>query len=138
MGSPGNAMRHLFTLLFFMPVLAWADSSQNIQDLISQHQSELNRIQQEAQTAHQQFMMIQELRRHELNETAVSMQPSVTTKSTPVPNYDDMLKDKQEKEARIQQYGAELDALYLQHKNLETRRNELFNEIEHLRRTPEE
>ena len=131
-------MRHALILLFFMPVFAWADSSQNIQDLISQHQSDLNRIQQEAQTAHQQFMMIQELRRYEMNETAVSMLPSATVKSIPIPIYDDMLKDKQKKKARIQQYGAELDALYLRHKELEARRNELFNEIEHLRRAPEE
>ena len=131
-------MRHVLFLLFFLPVFVWADSSQNMQDLISQHQSELNRIQQEAQTAHQQFMMLQELRRYEMNEITAPMQPSATVKSIPIPNYDDMLKDKQKKKARIQQYGAELDALYLRHKELEARRNELFNEIEHLRRTPEE
>ncbi|MDH5551786.1 MAG: hypothetical protein OEX82_00475 [Nitrosomonas sp.] len=136
---PGDAMRYaLILLLFFMPAFAWADGSQDIQDLINRHQSELNRIQQEAQAAHQQFMMIQELRRYEMTETAVSMQPGVTVKSIPIPKYDDMLKDKQEKEARIRQYGAELDALYLRHKELEVRRNELFDEIEDLKRTPKE
>ena len=131
-------MRNVLFLLFFMPVFVWADGSQDVQDLISQHQSELNRIQQEAQTTLQQFMMIQELRRYEMNETTISMQPSATGKSIPIPNYDDMLKDKQEKKARIQQYGAELEALYLRNKELEANRNELFNEIEHLKRTPEE
>lgn len=131
-------MKYALILLYLIPVFVWADSSQNIQDLISQHQSELNRIQQEAQTAHQQFMMIQELRRYEINETAASMQPSMSVKSIPTPSYDEMLKDKQKKEARIRQYGVELDALYLRHKELEARRNELFNEIEHLKRTPEE
>lgn len=48
------------------------------------------------------------------------------------------LKDKQEKKARIQQFGAELEALYLRNKELEAKRNELFNEIEHLKRTSEE
>lgn len=86
----GNTMRNALFLLFFMPVFAWADGSQDVQDLISQHQSELNRIQQEAQTTLQQFMMIQELRRYEMNETTVSMQPSATGKSIPIPNYDDM------------------------------------------------
>ena len=131
-------MRNVIFLLFFMPVCVWADGSQDVQDLISQHQYELNRIQQEAQTTLQQFMMIQELRRYEMNETAVLMQPSATGKSIPVPNYDDMLKDKQEKKARIQQYGSELEALYLRNKELEAKRNELFNEIEHLKRAPEE
>ena len=84
-----------------MPVCVWADGSQDVQDLISQHQYELNRIQQEAQTTLQQFMMIQELRRYEMNETTVLMQPSATGQSIPIPNYDDMLKDKQEKKARI-------------------------------------
>ena len=131
-------MRNVLFLLFFMPVCVWADGSQDVQDLISQHQYELNRIQQEAQTAHQQFMMLQELRRFEMNETTAPMQPSATVKSIPIPNYDDMLKDKQGKKARIQQYGSELEALYLRNKELEAKRNELFNEIEHLKRAPEE
>ena len=131
-------MRNALFLLFFMPVFVWADGGQDVQDLISQHQSELNRVQQEAQAAHQQFMMIQELRRYEINDASVSIQPSVNVKSIPVPSYEDILKDKKEKEARIQQYGADLDALYLQHKELDVRRNELFNEIEQLKSMPEE
>ena len=131
-------MRYVLILMFFMPVFVWADSNQNIQNLISQHQSELNRIQQEAHTAHQQFMMIQELRRYEINDVSVSMQPSVNVKSVPIPNHEDILKGKREKKAKFQQSGAELDALYLRHKEVEVRRNELFNEIEHLKRTPEE
>lgn len=131
-------MRHALFLLLLMPVFVWAGGGQDVQDLISQHQSELNRIQQEAQTAHQQFMMIQELRRYEINDASVSMQPSVNVKSIPIPSYEDILKDKKEKEARIQQYGADLDALYSRHKELEVRRNELFNDIEQLKGTYEE
>lgn len=131
-------MRNVLFLLFVMPVFVWADGGQEVQDLISQHQSELNRIQHEAQTAHQQFMMIQELRRYEINDASVSMQPSVNVKSIPIPSHEDILKDKKEKEARIQQYGADLDALYLRHKELDVRRNELFNEMEQLKSMPEE
>lgn len=131
-------MKRVLILLLVVPVFVWADSGQNIQDLISQHESELVRIQQEAQTVHQQFQMIQELRRYEMNETSVLIQPSVTVESIPVPNHDDIVKRKKEKQARIQQYGIDLDTLYLRHKELNERRNALFNEIEHLKRTPEE
>ncbi len=131
-------MKRILVLLLIVPAFVWADSSQNIQDLISQHESELVRIQQEAQTAHQQFQMIQELRRYEMSETSVSIQPSVTVDSMPAPNYDDIVKRKKEKQARIQQYGIDLDTLYLRHKELNERRNALFNEIEYLKRTPEE
>ena len=131
-------MRRTLIPLLVVPVFVWADSSQNIQDLITQHESELVRIQQEAQTVHQQFQMIQELRRYEMNETSVSIQPSETVESIPVPNYDDILKRKKEKQARIQQYGIDLDTLYLRHKELNERRDALFNEIEHLKRVPEE
>ena len=131
-------MKRILILLLVVPAFVWADSSQNIQDLISEHESELIRIQQEAQTVHQQFQMIQELRRYEMNETSVLIQPSVTVGSSPVANYDDIVKRKKEKQARIQQYGINLDALYLRHKELNERRNAFFNEIEHLKRTPEE
>ncbi len=131
-------MQRILILLLVVPAFVWADSSQNIQDLISQHESELVRIQQEAQTVHQQFQMIQELRRNEMNETSVSIQPNVAIDSMQALNYEDMVKRKKEKRARIQQYGVDLDTLYLRHKELNERRNALFNEIEHLKITPEE
>lgn len=131
-------MQWILILLLVVPAFVWADSSQNIQDLISQHESELVRLQQEAQTVHQQFQMIQELRRNEMNETSVSIQPNVAIDSMQALNYEDMVKRKKEKRARIQQYGVDLDTLYLRHKELNERRNALFNEIEHLKITPEE
>lgn len=131
-------MRQTLILLLLAPVFVWADSGENIQAQMLQYESELARLQQEAQTAHQQFMMIQELRRNEINETPIVIQPSSAAKSIPIPNYDDMVKKTQQKQTRIQQYGLDLNLLYLQHKELEERRRALFQEIDLLKKRPEE
>lgn len=131
-------MRQILILLLIAPVFVWADNGKDTQDLINQYESELVSVQQEAQIVHQQFLMIQELRRYEIQETPVSIQPSVTVNSTPIPNYDDMVKKKKEKQARIQQYGIDIDALYLRHKELLERRMSLFNEINLLKQNHEE
>ena len=131
-------MRQALILLLIVPVFVWADSDAEINQQLYQYESELVRLQQEAQAAHQQFMMIQEMRRHEMYEAPISTQPSASVRSVPFPKYDDMVQKDQEKQARIQQYSIDLDALYLQHKALEEKRRALYKEIDLIKRNPQE
>ncbi|MDP1558431.1 MAG: hypothetical protein Q8K59_04040 [Nitrosomonas sp.] len=133
-------MKQVLILLLLVPVLVWADSDANINARTHQLESALARIQQEAQSTYQQFLMIQELRRSEMREMdmPVSTPPSGSVQSIPVPNYDDLVKLRQEKQERIQKYTTDLDRLYNRYQELEERRQVLFDEIDLLKQSSTE
>src|SRR5688572_4111381 len=90
----------------------------------------LDRIQLEQQSVYQQFQMMQELRRSELQQNYQSSQV-YTPEPTP-PNYDDLVRDRQAQEARVQGYAAELDRLYARYRELEEQKRPLLEELSEL------
>jgi hypothetical protein len=90
----------------------------------------LNRIQLEQQSVHQQFQMIQEMRRTELEQ--IQQSALVYTPEPTPPNYDDMVRKKQAREARLQDYQYELDRLYARYRELEEQKRPLLDELSQL------
>lgn len=90
------------------------------------------RLSQESQAAYQQFLMTQELRRNELATPVDPMPFNPTGKSVPVPNYEDMIQRRKDKDERLNKYNQDLDQLYSRYKSLEMERDEILQKIKAL------
>jgi hemolysin activation/secretion protein len=121
----------LLLLIVSTPVLADAYAQ------IRQLESELLRLQQEEQATHQQFLMIQELRRNEM-QAPPPPPPNASAESIPIPKYEDQVRFQQEKHDRIEKYTADLDHLYSRFQALEDERQIIVEQINFLEQKPEE
>ena len=122
-------MRLVLILLLLM--LSHSGLAEN-QAQISQLERALMRIQQDAQATHQQFLMIQELRRNEMLGSPLASLPGATAQSTPIPKYEEMMQRQQERKDRVEQYTADLDRLYARFSALEAERQTLMEQINQL------
>ncbi len=130
-------MRYLILLLLFivsMTVLAEPPSEPvATKDAeIRQLEKTMARISQESQASYQQFLMIQELRRNEMLESPDTIPPNLTGKSVPIPNFEDLMRRRQEKNDRMEKYSMDLDRLYTRYKELENEREAIFEKIKSL------
>lgn len=136
-----HAMQFIFLLLFFVFVNAtWANTEASDQEAqIRELEKTLMRIQQESQSTYQQFLMIQELRRNEMAEVPQAVKlPNSPSQSIPIPNYEDLIQLKQEKQERVDKYTADLDQLYARYRALEDEKQVIFEQIRSLEKKPEE
>lgn len=125
-------MRLLFFLLFNMlPLTGWAQNEQQVMQL----ERDLMRVQQEAQAIHQQFQMIQELRRNEMMGSSLADLPDAKVESKPIPKYEEMMRQQQEKKERVERYGADLDSLYTKFNALNEERQAIMEQIRLLEAT---
>lgn len=127
----------LFLLLIFSgAALADADTSARL----SQLKEALSNVQQEQQSAYQNYQMTQELRRIEVQEGSPPMaqHPYGMDINTPPPNYEDVLRAQQEREARIQQYTSELGSLFRSFLELEQQKKLLRKQIQELEQHSDE
>ena len=98
---------------------------------IKRLESQLNLLQQEQQSTYQQFQMIQELRRTEI----LVQYPQVIQNSpdyamgNPPPNYDDVVRQKAEREYRIKQYTEDLNRLYARYRELEDQKRAILDRL---------
>ncbi|MBS0423292.1 MAG: hypothetical protein JSR71_02435 [Proteobacteria bacterium] len=123
----------LFLLLLASPLAIQAESTPQARQL----EKALARLQQESQSVQQQFMMIQELRRNEMSEPSMVVpQPSTPGQSIPIPNYNDLMQLKQEKERRIEKYTADLNRLYARYTELENEKQTILEQINSLEQKP--
>jgi chromosome segregation ATPase len=93
-------------------------------------QAALGRFSTEQQSIYQQFQMVQEMRRNErqelLNPTQVITPPGSPT------NYDDVVRDKQAREYRLQDYANQMDRLYARYRELEEQKRQLLDHLAEL------
>lgn len=129
-------MRTVFLLLLLaLSTSVWADAAAQIRQL----EKTLARIQQESQSTYQQFLMIQELRRNEIDAPLpITIPPSPASKSIPIPEYEELIQEKQEKADRIKKYTDDLDRLKARYTELENKRKEVFDQINSLEDKAEE
>ena len=132
-GSNG-IVKSFIALLMMFPIIVWAENEQEVLRL----EKALMRVQQEAQAVHQQFLMIQELRRNEIQGSPLADLPGATVQSTPIPKYEEMMQRQQEKKDRVEQLTTDLDRLYLQFNELNDERQSLMEQIKRLEQQPEE
>ncbi|MDO9312207.1 MAG: hypothetical protein Q7T85_11025 [Nitrosomonas sp.] len=125
----------LLFLLLALSTPVWADTAAEI----SQLEKTLTRIQQESQSTYQQFLMIQELRRNEVDAPLpITIPPSPASKSIPIPGYEELIQEKQEKADRIKKYTDDLDRLKARYTELEDERQAISEQINSLGRKAEE
>ncbi|PXX17787.1 hypothetical protein C8R27_10224 [Nitrosomonas ureae] len=136
-----HAMQFILLLLFFVFAnVIWANTEALDQEAqIRELEKTLTRIQQESQSTYQQFLMIQELRRNEMAEVPQAVRlPNSPSQSIPIPNYEDLIQLKQEKQERIDKYTTDLDHLYARYRELEDEKQAIFEQIRSLAKKPEE
>lgn len=134
-------MQFILLLLFFVFTDAiWANTEALDQEAqVRELEKTLTRIQQESQSTYQQFLMIQELRRNEMAEVPQAViLPNSPSQSIPIPNYEDLIQLKQEKQERIDKYTTDLDHLYARYRELEDEKQAIFEQIRSLAKKPGE
>lgn len=120
-------------LTFTTAVLADAEKSAE-QTQLKQLETALERVHQESQSVYQQFLMVQELRRNDASEPSMNVPlPSTPGQSIPVPNYNDLMKQKQARQARIEKYTTDLDRLYARYQELENEKQQILEQMDLLK-----
>jgi hypothetical protein len=93
-------------------------------------ESQLNLLQQEQQSTYQQFQMIQELRRTEIElQYPQVIQNSPQYEMGSPPNYDDVVRQKNEREYRIKQYTEDLNRVYARYRQLEDQKRAILDRL---------
>lgn len=125
-------------LLLIASCAAFAD--ENTQDKLKELQAELDGVRQEQQSVYQDYQMTKELRLMEVQEglpptSGYPYGKSIygTDINTPPPNYDDVVREQQEREQHIQQYTDELKSLSARYLELEEQRKALLEQIRELK-----
>jgi chromosome segregation ATPase len=97
---------------------------------IKRLETALDRIQAEQQSVYHQFQMVQELRRSDIQQYQQSIQV-YTPPATP-PNYDDVVREKEQRDARMRQYDDEVERLYDRYRELEEQKRPLLDRLSEL------
>lgn len=115
--------------------LVFADAQTDAQ--IRSVEAQLQRVQQEQQSLFQQFQMIQELRRTEMQAENPSVVQNYTPLDTdnPPPNYDDVVREKKQREGRIKKYTDDLNRMYARYRELDEQKQSLLKELDALTQT---
>ncbi len=122
-------------LLLTLSTSVWADTETQTHRL----EKTLVHVQQESQSTYQQFQMTQELLRNEKEAMlSITKPPSPLSKSIPIPEYDEFLREKQEKDDRIQKYTDDLYRLKARYTELESEKQEILEQLNLLQQNPEE
>lgn len=126
----------IMVLSLALSIPVWADDTET---QIRQLEKQLARIQQESESTYQQFLMTQELRRNALEaRLPIEMPPNPPEQSIPIPEYEELIKEKQDKQDRIKDYTDDLDRLNAHYKALENEKQGIIEQINLLRQKPEE
>ena len=123
-------MRLLPLALLLWCASAFAQEDVDVQ--MKRLETALNRIQAEQQSVYHQFQMIQELRRTALQQQQQSIMV-YTPPATP-PNYDDVVREKDARDAQMRGYAEELDRLYGRYRELEDQKRPLIDQLSDIAR----
>ena len=108
--------------------VALADPATDAQ--IGRLRTELDQLQQEQQSVYQEFQMLQELRRSEIDaQYPQVIQNSPQYEMGSPPNYDDVVRQKSERDYRIKQYTDDLNRLYARYQVLEAQKKPLLDRL---------
>jgi hypothetical protein len=100
---------------------------------IAQLEMALSHISQEQQSVYQQFQMLQDLRRSEIQDiTPLVTQDMGGVKDMPAITYDDSVRIQRERKERFQQNSRELDRLYARYSELGEQKKAILEQIREL------
>jgi chromosome segregation ATPase len=103
-----------------------------VDEQIRRLETALNRIQAEQQSVYHQFQMVQELRRSEVRQYQESIQVYAPP-ATP-PSYDDVVREREARDARMRRYDDEVERLYDRYRELEEQKRPLLERLSELAR----
>jgi len=116
-------------LAYLLSAAALADAATEAE--IGRAQVQLEQLQRLQQTVYQQFQMIQELRRTEIDAQypqVIQNSPDYAMGNSP-PNYEDVVRQRAERDGRIKYYTDELNRLYAQYQDLENQKRSLVERL---------
>lgn len=100
---------------------------------LAQLEMAVNRLNQEQQSVYQQFQMIQDLRRNEIQDghpLIVQGPPAMGgVRDAPPTNYDENIRLQRERRERIQQHTQDLDRLYSRYAELGEQKKALLDQL---------
>lgn len=131
-------MRRIVFLLLLISagVVFAADGSSS---RLAQLETALNRVQQEQQAVYQQFLMVQELRRSDMESEyrpTAPLPPVSNMETLPSVNYDENVRQRHERLDRIERRSREMDSLYARYVELGRQRQTLLDQIVNLATQP--
>ncbi len=116
--------RFAWVLFLFLGLPAIADNGEELQRL----QDALQALRQEQQAVYQQFQMVQELRRANLEALSLSQAPALQY-STEVVKYADVAEAQKKMVRRAGELAQEADELYARYSEIEARKKPLQERI---------
>jgi hypothetical protein len=100
---------------------------------ITQLEMALNHVSQEQQSVYQQFQMLQELRRNEMQDANMLVTQGMGgVKDMPPISYDDSIRLQRERKERFQQQSRDLDRLYARYAELGEQKKAILDQLREL------
>ena len=100
---------------------------------VTQLEMALNHVSQEQQSVYQQFQMLQELRRNEMQDTnTLVIQDMGGVKDMPPISYDESIRLQRERKERFQQQSRDLDRLYARYAELGEQKKVILEQLREL------
>ncbi|OHC66155.1 MAG: hypothetical protein A2045_06745 [Rhodocyclales bacterium GWA2_65_20] len=120
-------------VVFLLLICAgWVQAETGSAARLAQLETALTRVQQEQQSVYQQFQMVQELRRGEMQAALPrDAQGSAVAGMQGLPSidYDVNVRQQRERQERFERSGRELNALYARYVELAAQRKALLDQI---------
>lgn len=127
----------LFILLLSGAAWAVAETDPRLREL----QVEYEHVHQEQQSMYQQFQMVQELRRNELQErpqSAVQGYSAAGNDAAKALDFDENVRRQRERQERLQGYDRDIERAYKRYMELSNRKKVLFEQMAELSKQPPE
>ena len=99
---------------------------------ITQLEMALNHVSQEQQSVYQQFQMLQELRRNEIQDSNPLIQGMGGVKDMPPISYDESIAQQRERKERFNQHTRDLDRLYARYAELGEQKKVILDQLREL------
>lgn len=123
-------MKAVLPILLLLP-FGWA-AGQSGDPRLERLEAAYNRLQQEQQSRFQQFQMLQELRRNELQDASApagTRAYSATGMDSRIVDYDDNARQQQQRQERLQRYDQEMDLAYRRYIDLDNQKKALLDQM---------
>jgi hypothetical protein len=130
----GRALRALIAFVAIGLCAAIAVAQTEADTELKQLDAALNRIQQAQQGVYQQFQMVQEMRRAELARPDPFAPQANVGIAPPPQDYNELQRQREERESRIKERTAELERLYARYQELEEQKRALLERMSEITR----
>lgn len=124
------------SIVFFLVLISAGVVLADDSSRLAQLETALSEVRQEQQAVYQQFQMVQELRRNDMQiafKTGAQSSAILGMQSLPSVNYDENAGQQRAQQDRIEQRSRDMNALYARYVELERQRKALFDQIIDLR-----